>query len=70
MKSLLHTIQEPPVATALTLTSVGALLNLISVVLGIAATCAALAYTIYRWRRDALERSCDVRDCPKRHRPT
>ena len=27
------------------------------------------SYLVYRWIRDARERTCDARNCPPRHRP-
>lgn len=68
MRSFLATVDGPP-AVALSLAGSGVVLSFVSTALGILATGLAIAYTAYRWRRDALERTCDVADCPKRHRP-
>ena len=38
-------------------------------VASIAAASITAAYMLYKWIRDARERTCDARNCPHRHRP-
>lgn len=38
-------------------------------VASICVACVTIAYMLYKWIRDARERTCDKVACPLRHRP-
>ena len=69
MKSLIATLTEPPIVRAL-FGSISALtLSHWSQIASIAVALLTAGYIVYRWQRDARERTCDVAACPLRHRP-
>lgn len=50
------------------LSSISALCVQLAPIVSVLAGLLAIGYGIYKWRRDARERTCDTAGCPMRHR--
>lgn len=73
MKSFLSHLAEvvidPTTWKIFSLAGISALCTQLAPIVSVLAGLATVGYCLYRWRRDARERTCDKAHCPLRHLP-